>query len=66
MEDERLVTKAHGNRKKNEISTRGKKSAPEKWANNPKERCFLFAETSTYEDVAGVKTVFDEIGRYII
>ena len=66
LEDSRVVSQFHGKEKKKEITKRGKETTPETWANNVREKCFKFAETSSFEDVAGVKTVFDDIGTYIV
>ena len=66
LEDSRVVSLSLGKEKKKEITKRGREITPEHWANNPREKCFKFAETSSFEDVAGVKTVFDDIGSYIV
>ena len=48
-----------------EISQHAKESSPQKWARS-EDKCFMHAETSSYEDVTGVKNVFNDISRYII
>ena len=66
LQDSRIVSQFLGKEKKKEITKRGREITPEHWQNNPREKCFKFAETSSFEDVAGVQTVFADLGNYIV
>ena len=65
LHDDRKVTKNQGHSMKRTITQEAQTNpVPSNlWGNA--DRCFLFQETSAYEDWGGIKTVFTDLGRTI-
>ena len=63
--DQRKVNKNLGENRKKTISSEARQEGIQGlWGDG--DRCFKFAETSSYEDVDGVRTVFNDICKYVI